>query len=125
MRDHLSYGLNETEATQEFKYYSICTAKQLTGPSYCFVINRSVTTAKQTQPYLFWRQYGNVVLIDGARFLLSGALVDFLFEVFTGQPEQHIFLAVLRPQELPENVSTCWVSHELVEGLRPELDLFH
>lgn len=76
-------------------------------------------------PYLFWRQYGDVVLVDGARFLLNGVLVDFLFEVFAGQPEQHVLLAVLRPQELPENISTRRVLHQLVEGLRPQPDLFH
>lgn len=75
--------------------------------------------------YLFWWQYGNIVLIDGARFLLDGALVDFLFEVFAGQPEQHVLLAVLRPQELPENIPACRVPHQLVKGLRPEPDLFH
>lgn len=77
------------------------------------------------QTHLFWRQNGNIVLIDGARLLLDGTLIHFLFEVFTGQPEQHVFLAVLGPQELPENISTRWVPHEFVKGLRPEPNLFH
>lgn len=77
------------------------------------------------QTHLFWRQYGNVVLVDGACLLLDGALVDFLFEVFAGQPEEHVLFAVLRPQKLPENVSTRRVPHQLVKGLRPEPDLFH
>lgn len=77
------------------------------------------------QTHLFGRQNGNVVLVNGARFLLNGALVDFLFEVFAGEPEQHILLTVLRPKKLPENIPTCRISHELVEGLRPEPDLLH
>lgn len=73
--------------------------------------------------YLFRRQDGDVVLVDGARFLLDEVLVDFLFEVFAGQPEEHVLLAVLRSQELTKNVPTRRVPHQLVEGLRPEPDL--
>lgn len=65
----------------------------------------------QQLSYLFRRQYGNVVLVDGAHLLLHGAPVDFLLEVFAGQPEQHVLLAVLRPQELPENIPTRRVPH--------------
>ena len=73
--------------------------------------------------YLFGRLDGDVVLVDGARLLLDGALVDFLFEVFAGQPEHHVVLAVLRPQELAEHVPSRRVPHQLVKGLRPQPDL--
>lgn len=76
-------------------------------------------------PHLFWRQDGNVVVIDAARLLLDGALVDFLFEVLAGQPEEHVLLAVLCSQELPEDVPSRRVPHQLVKGLRPQTHLLH
>lgn len=81
-------------------------------------------TPAEKQSYLFWRQNRNVVFIDGTSFLLNGALVHLLFEVLAGEPKQHVLLAVLCPQELPENISTCRIPHQLVEGLRPQPDLF-
>ena len=73
--------------------------------------------------YLFGRQDRDVVLVDGASFFLHKILVVFLFQVFTGQPEQHVLLAVLGAQELPENVPTCRVPHQLLKRLGPHLDL--
>lgn len=75
--------------------------------------------------YLFGREDRDVVFIDQSRLLLDGTLVDLLLQVFAGQPEEHVLLAVLRPQELTELVPPRRVLHQLIEGLRPLFNLLH
>lgn len=70
-------------------------------------------------PYLLGREDGDVVLVDHPGLLVDGVLVALGLELLARQPEEHVLLAVLSPQELPEDVATRRALHQLVEGLCP------
>lgn len=69
--------------------------------------------------YLFWRKNGDVVLIDDPGFLVDGRGVGLLLQLFTGDPEQQVLLAVLRAQEFLENVPAFHGTHHLLEAACP------
>lgn len=61
--------------------------------------------------HLFWGKDRDEVLVDLTDFLLHHSLVGLLFEVLAGEPEHHVLLAELCPQELPEAAATRCTFH--------------
>ena len=56
--------------------------------------------------YLSWWQYWDKVFVDDPGFFLDLVGTPLLFEVFTGQPKQDVFFAVLAAQEGTKNFAT-------------------
>lgn len=69
----------------------------------------------QSKPHLFWREDGDEVLVYLTDFLLNHSLVGLLLQLLAGQPEHHVLLAELGPQELPEAAATRRALHHLFE----------
>lgn len=65
--------------------------------------------------HLFRRKDGDEVLVYLADFLLHHGLVCLLFELLAGEPEHHVLLAELCPQELPEAASPHCALHHLLK----------
>lgn len=70
-------------------------------------------------PHLFWRQNGDVVLVDEPGLLLNHTFIGLLAELLACEPEQHVFFAELSAKKLPERVPPCWTAHQLVKRLPP------
>ena len=75
--------------------------------------------------HLFWRQDGDVVLVDNPGLLLDHFGVVVLLEVFAGQPEEDVLLAVLALEKLTKDDPTHRTLHQSVERIAPATDLFH
>lgn len=69
--------------------------------------------------HLFRGEDWDEVLVYLTDFLLHHSLVGLLLEFLTGEPEHHVFLAELRPQELPEAAATCCTFHHLLKRHGP------
>lgn len=66
--------------------------------------------------YLFGRQYGHIVFINDPGFLVNQGRVRLLLQIFAGEPEQQVVLAVLGAQELPEHLSTLQGAQHQLEA---------
>lgn len=66
--------------------------------------------------YLFWGEYGDVIFINDSGLLVDGRPVGLCLQRFTGQPEEQVLLAVLRAEELTENISALLGVHHLLEA---------
>ena len=75
--------------------------------------NSHLTTHLSLMSHLFWGKDGDEVLVYLTDFLLHHSLVSLLFELFAGEPEHHVLLAELCPQELPEAASPGCTFHHL------------
>ena len=69
--------------------------------------------------YLFRRKNRNVVFIYYSCFLFNHGFISFFLQFLTRHPEEHVLLAELRSEKLPESVASRGREHELVEGLSP------
>lgn len=74
--------------------------------------------------HLFRRKDGDEILVYLTNLLLDHSLVGFLLELLAGQPEHHVLLAELCPQELPEAAAPCGALHHLLKGRGPGAGLF-
>lgn len=75
--------------------------------------------------HLFRGEDGDEVLVYLPDLLLHHGLVGLLLELLTGQPEHHVLLAELRPQELPEAAATRCALHHLLERHGPGASVLH
>lgn len=73
--------------------------------------------------YLFGRQYGHVVFVNDAGFLVHQGRGGLLLQVLTGQPEEQVVLAVLGAQELPEHLSALERAQQQLEAPGPRQHL--
>lgn len=69
--------------------------------------------------YLLRRENRNVVFVYDPRFLFNHGFIRFFLQLLTRHPEEHVLLAELGPQKLPEGVPARGREHELVKGLSP------
>ena len=69
--------------------------------------------------YLLRRENRNVVFIYDPRFLFNHGFIHFFLQLLARHPEEHVLLAELGPQKLPEGVPARGREHELVKGLSP------
>lgn len=65
--------------------------------------------------HLFWRENGDVVLVDEPGLLLNHTFIGLFAELLTREPEQHVLLAELGAKKLPERVPPSWTAHQLVK----------
>lgn len=75
--------------------------------------------ACSSKPHLFWREDGDEVLVYLTDFLLNHSLVGLLFQLLAGEPEHHVLLAELSPQELPEVAAPRCALHHLFKRWGP------
>lgn len=73
---------------------------------------------------LFRGKDGDEILVYLTNFLLNHSLIGLLFELLAGQPEHHVFLAELCPQELPETAAPRCTFHHLFKRRGPGAGIF-
>lgn len=74
--------------------------------------------------HLFRGKDRDEILVYLADLLLDHSLVGFLLELLTRQPEHHVLLTELCPQELPEAAAPRRALHHLLKGHGPGAGLF-
>lgn len=74
--------------------------------------------------HLFRGKDWDEILVYLTNFLLNHSLIGLLFELLAGQPEHHVFLAELCPQELPETAAPRCTFHHLFKRRGPGAGIF-
>lgn len=84
----------------------------------------TVGSVDESVAHLFRGKDGDEILVYLTNLLLHHSLIGFLLELLAGQPEHHVLLAELRPQELPEAAAPRRALHDLLKGRGPGAGLF-
>lgn len=74
--------------------------------------------------HLFRGKDWDEILVCLTNFLLNHSLIGLLFELLAGQPEHHVLLAELCPQELPETAAPRCTFHHLFKRRGPGAGIF-
>lgn len=89
-----------------------------------FVRLLGVSAISWCAAHLFRGEDGDEILVYLTNLLLDHSLVGLLLKILARQPEHHVLLTELCPQELPEAAAPRRAFHHLLKGRGPGAGLF-